>query len=162
LNVAGREGQGVVGAGEIEPLLAEIQQKLMGWKGPDGNSVTHRVRFKHEVYNGSYTRLGPDLVVGYAPGYRASSETGLGKVSQSLIDANHDHWGADHCVDSDVVPGVIFANRDLQNFGGVSFRDIPFLAIGKHLDQSHIKPPSQISGHGQKDLEERLKGLGYL
>ena len=162
LNIAGREGQGVVTAEEIEILLSEIQNKLMDWKGPDGKSVTQRVRLKHEVYNGAYTRLGPDLVVGYAPGYRASSETGLGKVSQAMIEPNHDHWGADHCVDSDVVPGVIFANRELQSFGGISFRDIPFLAIGKHLDQSHIKPPSQISGHGQKDLEERLKGLGYL
>ena len=162
LNVAGREGQGVVVAGEIENLLAEIQKKLMDWKGPDGKSIAHRVRLKHEVYNGAYTRLGPDLIVGYAPGYRASAETGVGKIPQALIEPNYDHWGADHCVDSDVVPGVIFANRDLKNFGGISFRDIPFLAIGKHLDQSHIKPPSQVSGHGQKDLEERLKGLGYL
>jgi predicted AlkP superfamily phosphohydrolase/phosphomutase len=162
LNIAGREGQGVVGAEEIESLLADIQQKLMNWKGPDGKSVAQRVRLKHEIYNGAYTRLGPDLVVGYASGYRASSETGLGKIPHALIEPNHDHWGADHCVDSDIVPGVIFANRDLQNFGGISFRDVPLLAIGKHLDQSHIKPPSQISGHGQKDLEERLKGLGYL
>jgi predicted AlkP superfamily phosphohydrolase/phosphomutase len=162
LNIAGREGQGIVGAEEIENLLGEIQQKLMNWKGPDGKSVAQRVRLKHEIYNGPYTRLGPDLVVGYASGYRASSETGLGKIPQALIEPNHDHWGADHCVDSDIVPGVIFANRDLQSFGGISFRDIPFLAIGKHLDQSHIKPPSQVSGHGQKDLEERLKGLGYL
>jgi len=162
LNIAGREGQGVVTANEIETLLAEIQQKLMNWKGLDGESVTQHVRLKHEIYHGPYARLGPDLIVGYAPGYRASSETGLGKVPQSLVEPNHDHWGADHCVDSDVVPGVIFANRDLKNFGGISFRDIPFLAIGKHLDQSHIKPPSQIGGHGQKDLEERLKGLGYL
>lgn len=163
LNIAGREGQGAVNAGQIEPFLMDIQKKLLNWKGPDGKSVTHRVRLKHEVYSGAYMRLGPDLIVGYAPGYRASSETGLGKIPQALIEPNHDHWGADHCVDSDVVPGVIFANRDLENFGGVSFRDVPFLAIGKHLDQSHIKPPSQqIGGHGQKDLEERLKGLGYL
>jgi hypothetical protein len=162
LNVAGREGQGVVTAGEIESLLTDLQQKLMAWKDVNGLSVIQRVRLKHETYNGIYTRFGPDLVVGYAAGYRASSETGLGKIPQALIESNHDHWGADHCVDSDVVPGVIFANRDLQNFGGVSFRDVPFLAIGKHLDQSHIKPPSQVGGHGQKDLEERLKGLGYL
>ncbi len=83
LNIAGREGQGVVTANEIETLLAEIQQKLMSWKGPDGRSVTQRVRLKHEIYNGPYTRLGPDLLVGYAPGYRASSETGLGKVPRS-------------------------------------------------------------------------------
>jgi hypothetical protein len=65
-------------------------------------------------------------------------------------------------MDSDVVPGVIFANRDLRDFGAISFRDIPFLAIGKHLDQSKLKPPSQAAGEGQKDVEERLKGLGYL
>lgn len=162
LNIVGREGSGFVAATDIENLLAEIQQKLINWNGPDGKQVIERVRLKHEVYNGPYTRLGPDLVIGYARGYRASSETGLGKIPEALIERNHDHWGADHCVDSDVVPGVIFANRDLQNFGGISFRDIPFLAIGKHLDQSHIKPPSQIGGGSQKDLEERLKGLGYL
>jgi predicted AlkP superfamily phosphohydrolase/phosphomutase len=162
LNIIGREGQGVVEAGEIESLLAEIQKKLASWRGPGDKLVAHRVRFKHEIYNGPYTRLGPDLIVGYAPEFRASPETGLGRVPEVLIEENHDHWGADHCVDAEVVPGVFFANRDLQNFGGVSFRDIPFLAIGKHLDQSHLKPPSQVSGHSQSDLEERLKGLGYL
>jgi predicted AlkP superfamily phosphohydrolase/phosphomutase len=162
LNIVGREGQGIVSANEIEPLLAEIQQKLTHWQNLAGEGMIHRARLKHEIYNGAYTRLGPDLIVGYAAGYRASSETGLGKVSSTLIEPNLDHWGADHCVDADVVPGVIFVNRDLQNFGGISFRDIPFIAIGKHLNQSHIKPPSQVSGLGQKDLEERLKGLGYL
>ena len=162
LNVAGRESQGIVAAESIEPLLDEVKEKLSQWMGPDGKPVMYRTRLKHETYNGAYTRLGPDFVIGYASNYRASSETGLGKIPQSLIEANHDHWGADHCVDSELVPAVLFANRDLSNFGGVSFRDIPFLAIGKHLDQSHIKPPSQASGQGQKDLEERLKGLGYL
>ena len=162
LNVAGREGQGTVTAQEIEPLLAEVQEKLLDWKGPDGRAVVQKARPKHEVYNGPYSRLGPDLVVGYSPGYRASSDTGLGKIPAATIEVNNDHWGADHCVDADVVPGVIFANRDLRDFGGISFRDIPFLAIGKHLDQSHIKPPSQSGPQGQKDLEERLKGLGYL
>jgi hypothetical protein len=100
--------------------------------------------------------------VGYAPGYRASAETGLGKIPAATIEPNTEHWGADHCIESDAVPGVIFANRDLRDFGTISFRDIPFLAIGKHLDQSKLKPPSQATGEGQKDLEERLKGLGYL
>ena len=162
LNVSGREGQGTVAAQDIEPLLAEVQKKLLDWIGPDGNAVVERARLKHEVYTGPYSRLGPDLVVGYAPGYRASSETGLGKVPAATIEINTDHWGADHCVDADLVPGVIFANRDLRDFGAISFRDIPFLAIGKHLDQSHVKPPSQSGPQGQKDLEERLKGLGYL
>ena len=162
LNVAGREGQGSVPAGEIETLLSEIKLKLTEWKDADGASIVQRVRLKHETFNGPFTRFGPDLVVGYAPGNRASAETGLGKVPSTSLEPNHEHWGADHCIEADAVPGVIFANRDLREFGGISFRDIPFLAIGKHLDQSHIKPPSQAAGEGQKDVEERLKGLGYL
>lgn len=162
LNVTGREGQGIVQADEIENLLADLRMKLSNWKDADGNSVVDKVRLKHETYSGPYTRFGPDLLVGYASGYRASAETGLGKIPAESLEENHDHWGADHCMDSDIVPGVIFANRDLTDFGGISFRDIPFLAIGKHLDQSHLKPPAQATGEGQKDLEERLKGLGYL
>ena len=162
LNIAGREGQGVVSADHIENLLTELKSKLLDWKDGDQTSVIQKIRLKHETYSGPYTRFGPDLVVGYAPGYRASAETGLGKIPALAIERNSDHWGADHCMDAEVVPGVIFANRDLRDFGTISFRDIPFLAIGKHLDSSNIKPPSQATGEGQKQLEERLKGLGYL
>ncbi len=163
LNVVGREGQGIVDATTLEGLLDDIKTKLLGWKGPDGQAVISRVLLKHEVFSGPYTRLGPDLVIGYAPGYRASAETGLGKIPAGPpIEANHDHWSADHCIDAAMVPGVLFANRDLSNIPGLSFRDIPFLAIGKHLDKSYIKPPSKTGPEGQKDMEERLKGLGYL
>jgi len=162
LNVAGREGQGIVSSDTLENLLSELKTKLLDWKDTKGNPVIQKIRLKHETYSGPYTRFGPDLVVGYAPGYRGSAETGLGKIPDVAMESNTDHWGADHCMDSDVVPGVIFANRDLKDFGTISFRDIPFLAIGKHLDQSNVKPPSQATGKGQKDLEERLKGLGYL
>ena len=162
LNVAGREGQGIVAVEDIERLLNELRNKLLAWTDSAGSSIVQRVRLKHETYTGPYTRFGPDLVVGFAPGCRASAETGLGKVPNSALQPNTDHWGADHCMDADVVPGVIFANRDLRDFGRISFRDIPFLAIGKHLDPSNIKPPSMSTGQGQKDLEERLKGLGYL
>ena len=161
LNVAGREGQGLVSGDEVEGLLTEIRSKLLDWKD-DRTPVIQKIRLKHETFSGPYTRFGPDLVVGYASGYRASAETGLGKVPATSLEPNTDHWGADHCMDADLVPGVIFANRDLRDFGAISFRDIPFLAIGKHLDPTNIKPPSAAAGQGQKDLEERLKGLGYL
>ncbi|HAV75724.1 MAG TPA: hypothetical protein DCX53_00055 [Anaerolineae bacterium] len=161
LNVQGREGKGSVAPDAIEDILVEIKSKLEDWTSANGDPVVDKVRLKHEMYSGPFTRIGPDLVVGYAAGYRSSAETGLGKIPETIMEPNHDHWGADHCMDANIVPGVIFANRDLRDFGKISFRDIPFLAIGKHLDQSHVKPPSH-TGQGQKDIEERLKGLGYL
>jgi hypothetical protein len=162
LNVAGREGQGIVQAAELEALLDEIRRKLLDWKTPAGDTIISRVLPKHEAFSGPYSRLGPDLVIGYAPRFRASSETGLGKIAGTTLEANTGHWGGDHCIDSQAVPAVLFANRDIRDMPGLSFRDIPFLALGKHLDQSYIKPPSQTGSQGQKDLEERLKGLGYL
>ena len=162
LNVVGREGQGAVAAEAVETLLNELKARLLDWREADGIPIVQKVRLKDEAFHGPYTRFGPDLVVGYAPGHRASAETGLGRVPSEALEANTDHWGADHCMEAEAVPGVIFANRDLREFGGLSFRDIPFLAIGKHLDQSHLQPPSQARGEGQKEVEERLKGLGYL
>lgn len=108
------------------------------------------------------THLGPDLVVGYAAGYRLPAETGLGKIPAVSLEPNTGRWGADHCVDADLAPGVIFANRNLRDFGTISFREIPFLAIGKHLDGTNVEPQSPISGQSQEALEERLKGLCYL
>jgi hypothetical protein len=77
------------------------------------------------------------------------------KIPERLIAANYDRSGADHCMDAEIVPGVIFANRDLRDFGSISYRDIPFLAIEKHLDQSHLKPPSEMQSQGQEELEEQ-------
>ena len=96
--------------------------------------------------------------MGYAPGFRASSETGLGKSAATSLEPNHDHWGADHCIDSTKVPGVLFANRDIKNMPGLSFRDIPFLALGKHLDQSYIKPPSQVGSAGTEGPGGKAEG----
>lgn len=163
LNVKGREGKGTLNPEQIEPMLAELKAKLLALRGPDGTPVVSSVLLKHEAFNGGpYLRLGPDLVVGYAPNYRASAETGLGKAPSLSIEENQDHWGADHCIDPEAVPGVLFANRDVANIPEVSFRDMPLLMINKNLDQSHLKPPSEQNRQGQGNIEERLKGLGYL
>ena len=110
---------------------------------------------------GQMTLDGPDLVLGYAPKYRASSETGLGGWSDQTIVENPDHWEADHCIDAHAVPGVIFSNRGLNNFPHPSYADIPAMTIGKELS-ARISSGPVGSDEDQDALEERLKGLGYL
>ena len=58
--------------------------------------------------------VAPDLIVGYARGYRASWESGLGQASATVIESNTDAWIADHCINAADVPGVLFLSRGLR------------------------------------------------
>ena len=80
----------------------------------NGRRVVSRVYRADQVYSGNATELAPDLIVGYAPGYRASWDTCLGKLSADVLADNQAAWSADHCADAMTVPGVIFCNRTLR------------------------------------------------
>jgi predicted AlkP superfamily phosphohydrolase/phosphomutase len=162
LNLAGREGQGIVGADQVEQLTNQIKQDLTNWQKQDGNPVVKKVSSRAEALSGSLTDYGPDILVGYSPGYRASSETGLGEWKRDVLEANKDHWGADHCIDNESVPGVLFSNQGLGNFPNPSYPDMPLLAIGEDIEVGGSKPPPTMSDEDKDVLEERLKSLGYL
>jgi predicted AlkP superfamily phosphohydrolase/phosphomutase len=163
LNLQGRESQGCVSPDQRDALSEEIRTELLALIGPDGQRVIQQVSLQKETFEGALTEYGPDLLVGYAPGYRASSQTGLGSWGLDLFEPNTDHWGADHCIAPEAVPGVLFCNQGLANFPHPSYRDIPALTIGKNVEQSGtIKPPPTSGNEDQKILEERLKSLGYL
>jgi predicted AlkP superfamily phosphohydrolase/phosphomutase len=162
LNLAGREGQGSVQPEHQGALLDTLRRDLLGWQGPDGRPILQQAWLREEVYSGPFADYGPDVVLGYAPGYRASAETGLGKWRDESLVRNHDHWGADHCMAPQAVPGVLFANQSLSDYPNPSFRDIPALAIGLEVDQSDPSPPTFLTSEDREIIEERLEGLGYL
>jgi hypothetical protein len=115
-----------------------------------------------EAFSGPFVDHGPDLIIGYAPGYRASADTGLGKWGLVPLTPNRDHWGADHCVDARAVPGVLISNQDLSSYPHPSYRDIPPLTVGRTLDGTGAAPPPAFSDEDREIIEERLEGLGYL
>jgi len=164
LNQTGREGQGIVQEVERDGLLDRLKGDLLGWKGPDGRNIVHGVWCGEEAYDGPLKAYGPDLVVGFNTGYRASAQTGLGGWEKDALEANGDHWGADHCMDPALVPGVLFSNHSLRGLSNPSYRDIPQLAVGASLDLEESAPPKapKFSDEDQQVLEERLKDLGYL
>ena len=51
------------------------------------------------VSPGPYADSGPDLVIGYAPGYRASWDAAQGRAGGPVFEDNTRHWSGDHCVD---------------------------------------------------------------
>jgi predicted AlkP superfamily phosphohydrolase/phosphomutase len=164
VNLVGREGHGCVPAHENESFTNRLRDELLQWQGPDGRSLVRRAMQRDDVFSGPFATHGPDLVVGYAAGYRASPETGLGKWKGAVLEANDDHWGADHCMDSEVVPGVLFCSQGLANFPSPSYRDFPALTVGMEPAESRSAPPP-IPVPSQEDeeiIEERLRGLGYL
>ncbi len=163
LNMQGREGKGIVKAVEKEATLNKLCDDLLQWRGDDGTAVVQKVWRQSEAFQGPLTQYGPDIMVGFAPGYRASAQTGLGAWEKSSIEINRDHWGADHCINPEAVPGVIFASEGLSEFPNPSYRDIPALTIGAAPDASGAAPPPTSSGNeDEAAVEERLRSLGYL
>jgi predicted AlkP superfamily phosphohydrolase/phosphomutase len=164
LNQVGREGQGIVEEADRDVILDQIKMDLLEWRGPDDREVVHGVWRGEEAYNGPMATFGPDLVVGFNTGYRASAQTGLGGWEKDALEPNRDHWGADHCIDPTLVPGVLFSNRSLKDLPNPSYREFPELAVGAALDLDETAPPKapKFSDEDQQILEERLKDLGYL
>lgn len=69
---------------------------------------------REDVYHGNRVSEAPDVLVGYARGYRASWATSTGKVAAQLLEPNLAAWSGDHCMDARAVPGVLLVNRPLK------------------------------------------------
>jgi len=115
LNLKGRERDGIVEPGEEqEKLTRQLIARLQSVKDFNGQQVIRKVYRSSEIYSGSATALAPDLIIGYARGYRASWETCLGELTPDVLLDNTSAWSADHCADALEVPGVLFSNKPFQ------------------------------------------------
>jgi predicted AlkP superfamily phosphohydrolase/phosphomutase len=130
LNLAGRENQGVVPSAQAAALKREIRERLATLADPDSATpaITH-VYDAADIYHGPEIRSAPDLVVGYARGYRASWQTALGGAPEPLFENNGQAWSGDHCIDPTWVPGVLFTSFPLAQ-PVVSIADAARLALG--------------------------------
>ncbi|HUO31959.1 MAG TPA: alkaline phosphatase family protein [Bryobacteraceae bacterium] len=109
LNIAGREKNGILQRG---PQTAAVMQRLVteltAFRDPvNGRQVV-------EAVPASGAPQGPDLIVGYARGYRASWETALGAAPPAILEDNTDLWIGDHCINAADVPGVLLSNRAID------------------------------------------------
>ena len=115
LNLKGRERDGLVEPGEQrEAVLTELIARLQAVTDGDGKPVIRGVYRSDRIYKGDATGLAPDLIVGYARGYRASWATCLGDLTGAVLLDNDSAWSADHCADALEVPGVLFSNRAIR------------------------------------------------
>ncbi|MDH4037390.1 MAG: alkaline phosphatase family protein [Candidatus Krumholzibacteria bacterium] len=143
VNLAGREGKGIVPTGpQYDALLDELRAKLLELRDPDtGEQIITTVYKASEVYHGDEVRNAPDLIVGYNRGYRSSDDSALGTVSPDLITLNFNKWTGDHCIDHRWVPGVLISNRHFA-VADPSLIDVPTTIIRLF----GVDPPAAMKG----------------
>lgn len=112
INQKGREGRGTVEAGaDAAKLRSELCGKLQGLVDPATARVAITRAFdSRKAYTGPYRENAPDVIVGFGRDYRVSWNSAQGRVTESVFERNTKAWSGDHCVDPDLVPGVLFSN----------------------------------------------------
>jgi len=112
INQRGREGMGVVSPLETQVLIEDIAKRLPTVTDPqNGACPVLRVYKARECYYGPYRDQGPDIIVGYNRAYRASWQTALGNTPAQMFETNMKKWSGDHCMASDILPGILLTNR---------------------------------------------------
>ena len=111
LNRRGRERDGIVGREKADVLKEDITRGLLALTdGPGGTSVVSRIFNPEKDFSGPYRNEGPDLIVGLQEGYRISWNCARGKRGDTVTLDNTRSWSGDHCIDPELVPGVLFSN----------------------------------------------------
>jgi predicted AlkP superfamily phosphohydrolase/phosphomutase len=115
VNLRGRELLGIVPENQRQVLLDEIERGLLRVVDPSTNepAITKVYQRDRTFADGPVREAGPDLIVGYAKGVRASDDTSLGRIPRDMIVDNLEKWSGDHIMDHEAVPGVLLSSRPL-------------------------------------------------
>ena len=143
INVKGRERDGIVAPADRAALAREIVAKLAQWKdsATDAHVVTQPA-IREDIYAGPHVESAPDVLVGYAEGYRASWATTSGEIPAELLEPNLHEWSGDHCMDSTAVPGVLLSTRPLR-LKNPDLRDL----TATILTYYNVALPAQVEGN---------------
>ena len=116
INERGREGAGIVApGGEKDALIREIAAKLEAFKDPEGGDrVVQKAYVAKDVYTGPNVDAAPDIVVGFAPGYRISWKSPLGRIPAQVMESNTAKWSGDHMGAAENLPGIVLTNGPLR------------------------------------------------
>ncbi len=130
INQKGRESQGIVKPGEeTRQLKSELKEKLESIVDEKtGIKPINKIYIQDDIPPGPYLGNCPDIIMGYNEGYRVSWDSVTGKVHSDLFEDNVKAWSGDHCIDPDLVPGILFCNYKI-NRKNISITDIAPTAL---------------------------------
>jgi predicted AlkP superfamily phosphohydrolase/phosphomutase len=138
INLKGRESQGIVE--NKEDIEKEIIEKLEALTD-NNKTVVNKVYRTKDIHSGNYVKDGPDLIIGFNPGYRMAWQTAVGGLTDDVIFDNEKVWKGDHLVDPKFVPGVLFSNVKLKKENASQMDLIPTV-----LDIYDIDIPEDMDG----------------
>ncbi len=166
VNLRGRERHGTVSLGDYESLLQRLTRDLERFRDPStGERVVTRV---YHPKPGNHKNRQPDLMIGYARGFRSSDESAVGSVGDVEIEDNRDQWSGDHCMDPSHVPGVLISSIPLGKNENFSLKDfVPSLlarfgaAPPKHLEGSSFYPllHQHLEAHHDTQIQNQAPSL---
>ncbi len=142
VNLEGREREGIVSRRQRKSLLRRLVKELHAIRDPEtGDAVLSHVAVADEVYSSAQPDLTPDLILGYASGYRCGIPSTIGLITDEEFQDNEGKWSGDHCIDRDAVPGIMLSNRPIRS-DHVSLPDITATALAEF----DINRPDDVLG----------------
>jgi predicted AlkP superfamily phosphohydrolase/phosphomutase len=158
--LAGREPQGTVPAEDYERVRSEVADALLGFVDPaTGRHPIARVMRKEDVLHGQYLDRAPDLLLEAAPLYSLTH-------ARQIVEPA-DWLSGDHRPEGVYVaagPGIAAGPGEeisLADFAGWITG-----ALGVEVAAGDDAPEQQAVGvfsdDEEREVEERLRGLGYL
>ena len=142
INRVGRERDGIVSHDKVEEISSRLAGELGDLRDPEtGMRPIARVYRRDSLYVGPHTPMMPELLVGYARGYRNASPSVLGSTGRSTIDLNPWAWSGDHSMAHELVPGVLLSSRQVKK-ANASILDLP-VSI---LEFFGVHKPGQMVG----------------
>ena len=154
----GREPRGTVAPGDYERVRDEVAQALLELTDPEtGARPIASVRRKEEVLHGPYLDRAPDLLLEPAPLYSLTH-------ARAMVEAA-DWLSGDHRPEGIYVaagPGFDPAGAEisLADFAGIVLRATGVEAGSEPAAQAAAA--DVFSDQERQEVEERLRGLGYL
>jgi predicted AlkP superfamily phosphohydrolase/phosphomutase len=128
-------------AAERQAIIERLRTGLLALRDPaNGRAPIETVVEIH--VSGANARYAPDLIVGYAPGYRVSWQSANGDTGEATFADNNDAWIADHCINAADVPGVLFTTRKIAP-ADPRIKDLPVSLL--HL--FGLEPEPGMNGH---------------
>ena len=143
INLQGREARGTVSPEEAPALRAKLKAELEALRDPEREDAVAipRAFITNKLYRGPFMDDAPDLILGYARGYRASWDTARGMAGPGVIEDNTRHWTGDHCMSPELVPGVLFTSQRVQIQGAAMIDVAPTV-----LDLMGVAKPANMTG----------------